>query len=142
MGDPISLQTMGNPGDNSTVIRIRHMRKEELSFAADCTMAEGWVSEDQATLEGFYQYDPQGCWLAEEEGYPIGICIATSYGSSGFIGELIVRPGARGRGVGAALLNHAVGGLKSNGVETVYLDGVIKAVELYERNGFRKFADR
>jgi hypothetical protein len=28
--------------------------------------------------------------------------------------------------------------LRDRGVETVYLDGVVKAVELYERNGFRK----
>jgi ribosomal protein S18 acetylase RimI-like enzyme len=128
----------GNQSELLPAIQIRHMRKEELTFAAECTMAEGWVSENLTTLEGFYLHDPQGCWLAEGEGHPIGICIATSYGTSGFIGELIVHPSARGRGVGAALLNHAVGELKSRGAESVYLDGVIQAVELYERNGFRK----
>jgi hypothetical protein len=64
--------------------------------------------------------------------------MATYYGSAGFIGELIVRPEARGRSVGAALLNHGVRILKGRGVGTVYLDGVVRAVPLYERNGFRK----
>ena len=114
------------------------MQKADLQFAAQCTSAEGWVSEDLTTLEGFFLNDPGGCLLAEADGQPIGICIATCYGSSGFIGELIVIPDVRGRGVGAALLNQAVRGLKERGVETVYLDGVLNAVPLYERNGFRK----
>jgi GNAT superfamily N-acetyltransferase len=119
-------------------LTIREMQKEDIAFAAECTAAEGWVRENQSTLEGFYLYDPSGCLLAVENGKPVGICIATCYGVSGFIGELIVRPEARGRSVGAALLIHGVNILKQRGVETVYLDGVLKAVELYQRNGFRK----
>jgi hypothetical protein len=68
----------------------------------------------------------------------VGICIATCYSHSGFIGELIVRPEARSRGVGAALLNQGVQSLKDRGGESVYLDGVVKAVGLYEHNGFVK----
>lgn len=117
---------------------IREMHQEELLFAAECTAAEGWISEDLFTLEGFFLFDPHGCFIAELDGQPAGICIATSYGKSGFIGELIVRSEARGKGVGAALLNHGVVRLQNLGVETVYLDGVVKAVGLYERNGFRK----
>ena len=117
---------------------IRSMQMADLAFAAGCTAAEGWASETLATFEGFYQHDPNGCFLAELAGRPVGICVATSYGHSGFIGELIVHPEARGCGIGAALLNHAVEYLRRQGAETVYLDGVVKAVPLYERNGFRK----
>ncbi len=119
-------------------LSIREMNETDLSFAADCTAAEGWVSENRISLEGFYLHDPKGCLIAEEAGRPVGICIATGYGKSGFIGELIVQPKARGRGVGANLLNHGVRMLQDRGIETVYLDGVVNAVELYERNGFRK----
>jgi len=126
------------PIDDPPSIIIRGMHKDDLRFAVQCTSAEGWMSEGETTLEGFFLNDPQGCLLAEESGQPVGICIATCYGTSGFIGELIVRPDARGRGVGAALLKHGVRGLKERGVETVYLEGVLKAVQLYERNGFNK----
>jgi GNAT superfamily N-acetyltransferase len=119
-------------------IVIREMRKEDLAFAAGCTDAEGWVSENYATLEGFFLNDPGGCLLAEENNRPVGICVATPYGRSGFIGELIVRLEERGQGVGASLLKQAVQKLMERGAETIYLDGVIKAVELYERNGFHK----
>ena len=117
---------------------IRPMQQRELAFAVELTTAEGWVSENHQTIEGFYTHDPNGCLLAEQAGKPLGICIATSYGSSGFIGELIVHPEARGIGIGAALLNHAVNYLHQCGTRTIYLDGVLKAVPLYERNGFRK----
>jgi ribosomal protein S18 acetylase RimI-like enzyme len=119
-------------------LTIRAMQKGDLAFASECTAAEGWVSENAITLEGFFLHDPGGCLLAEENGKPVGMVVSTDYGNCGFIGELIVTPAARGRGVGAALLNHAVGMLKHRGVETVYLDGVVKAVDLYERNGFHK----
>ncbi len=117
---------------------IHAMNTRDLSFAAECTAMEGWVSENQTTLEGFFSHDPAGCLVAELDGKRVGTGVATSYGHSGFIGELIVRPEARGQGVGAALLNHALAYLRQRGAHTIYLDGVVKAVDLYERNGFRK----
>jgi len=128
----------GKPTGKLPSLSIRGMRVKDIGFAARCTAGEGWGSENRATLEGFFLNDPEGCLLAEEAGQPAGICIATFYGTSGFIGELIVHPEKRGRGVGAALLNHAMLYLKARGAETIYLDGVVKAVQLYERNRFHK----
>jgi len=119
-------------------LTIRRMYATDLAFAAQCTAGEGWASETLASFEGFYQHDPEGCLLAERTGHPAGICIATPYGRSGFVGELIVRPEMRGQGIGAALLHHAVTHLRERGAATVYLDGVVKAVPLYQRYGFRK----
>jgi GNAT superfamily N-acetyltransferase len=117
---------------------IRCMQEEDLAFAAQCTANEGWQSEDFTSLMIFYNYDPHGCFIAEQNGQKVGICIATKYAKSGFIGELIVLPEARGRGIGVALLNHGVAYLQQGGANSIYLDGVVKAVNLYERNGFRK----
>jgi len=75
--------------------------------------------------------------IAELDQEPAGICIATPYGASAFIGELIVRPKARGMGIGAALLNHAMAYLQKSCARSVYLDGVPQAVPMYQRNGFR-----
>ncbi len=118
-------------------LAIRSMQAGDLDFAAACTAAEEWVSEDRTVLDGFLQHDPGGCLIAELEGEPVGLCIATPYGASAFIGELIVRPQARRLGIGAALLNHAVDYLQKNGARSVYLDGVPKAVPMYQRNGFK-----
>jgi ribosomal protein S18 acetylase RimI-like enzyme len=119
-------------------LRIRPMLAEELPLAARYTLAEGWLGEDLASFVAFYQHDPGGCFFAERAGQVTGMVISTCYGQAGFIGELIVDPAARNQGIGAQLLDHAVAYLYSRNATTVYLDGVLKAVPLYERHGFRK----
>jgi ribosomal protein S18 acetylase RimI-like enzyme len=119
-------------------ITVRAMQATDLDFAAQCTAAEGWASETPAEFEGFWRYDPGGCLIAEAGGVPIGITMAIRYGAAGFIGEVIVSADSRGRGVGRRLVDHAVGYLHGCGARSVYLDGVVKAVSLYERAGFRK----
>lgn len=121
-----------------TDLQIQAMQPDDLAFAAYCTEQEGWVSETYAVFEAFYQHDPQGCFIARLGGHPAGICVATPYTHSGFVGELIVSAEHRQRGIGQALLNHAVAYLQQGAARTVYLDGVVAAVPLYERKGFRK----
>ncbi|MBN1824795.1 MAG: GNAT family N-acetyltransferase [Candidatus Eisenbacteria bacterium] len=118
-------------------MRIRTMTEEDLDFAAARTTAEGWRNETREDFENFLAHDSEGCLIAEEEGGPIGIGVATAYRDSGFIGELIVLPERRGRGVGAKLLGAALEHLERRGVRSVLLDGVPGAVRLYERAGFR-----
>ena len=120
------------------MITIRPMTYADLDFAADCAAAEGWTSETRDEFEGFLAYDPNGCFIAETGGRRIGICVATGYGESGFIGELIVLKEERGHGVGCQLVEHSVRYLQGLGAQNVLLDGVPAAVSLYERVGFRK----
>ena len=117
---------------------IRPMRPGELAFAAECTAREGWAGETLETFKASHDREPEGCLLAEEAGRPLGICVATSYGGFGFIGELIVRPEARGRGIGPRVLRAAVEYLGTRGAGSIYLDGVVKAVPFYELSGFRR----
>jgi ribosomal protein S18 acetylase RimI-like enzyme len=116
---------------------IRTMRDSDLDFAAESAALENWPSETLGAFASFLGHDPAGCFVAERDGRPAGICVATAYTGSGFIGELIVRKDVRGQGIGPRLLEHAVNYLKSRGVEAVYLDGVERAVPFYESVGFR-----
>ncbi len=118
-------------------LTIRPMQPADLDFAAQCTAREGWASETRAEFAGFYAHDPAGCLLAEAEGQRIGICVATSYGVAGFVGELIVVPERRGQGVGRRLLEQAIAYLHGRGTQSIFLDGVTAAVPLYARLGFR-----
>jgi ribosomal protein S18 acetylase RimI-like enzyme len=119
-------------------MHIRPMLAPDLDFAAECTAREGWASETRQEFEGFLAYDPGGCFVAEVDGRRAGICVATPYGEFGFVGELIVVEAMRGHGIGRRLLERAVQYLHDCGAQTVYLDGVLAAVSLYERVGFRR----
>ncbi len=119
-------------------VDIRNMKRSDLGFASRCTSMEGWKSETRQVFEGFLAYDPGGCFVAEESGKRTGFCIAVSYGTSGFFGELIVLKQARGQGTGRILLDHSIRYLEEKGALSIYLDGVLRAVTLYERAGFRK----
>jgi ribosomal protein S18 acetylase RimI-like enzyme len=117
---------------------VRQMLLADLDFAASCTAAEGWRSETRPVFEGYLAYDPVGCLVAEMPGERVGICVATSYGPYGFVGELIVLKAWRGRGIGRSLLEQAVENLRSRGAASIFLDGVPAAIPLYERAGFRR----
>jgi GNAT superfamily N-acetyltransferase len=126
------------PTSPRTTATIRPMQPADLEFATACTLAEGWHSETRFEFEGYYQHAPGGCLLAEVGDQRVGICIATSYGWAGFIGELIVLKEWRGQGIGRALLQAAIAYLHRQGAHSIYLDGVASAVPFYERMGFRK----
>jgi len=119
-------------------MNIRLMQASDLDFAAECTAREGWASEARQEFEGFLAYDPGGCFVAEVDERHVGICIATAYGEFGFVGELIVVEAMRGRRIGRTLLEHAVEYLQTRGARTIFLDGVLGAISLYERVGFHR----
>ncbi len=116
---------------------IRGLARGDLDFAAESTALEGWVGETRDAFEAFLLHAPAGCFIAEHDGRPAGICVATPYGDAGFIGELIVWREARGRGIGPRLLDAAIGFLRASGAVSIYLDGVERAVPFYESAGFR-----
>jgi len=119
-------------------MRIREMIRSDVGFAYGCVSAEGWAGETPEVFETFLSHDPRGCWVAESEGRPVGICVATRYRATGFIGELIVIKEERGKGVGGSLFRCALDYLRACGVASICLDGDLDAVPIYERAGFRK----
>lgn len=117
---------------------IRTMRESDLAFAAESTALENWPSETREAFANVLAYDPAGCLVAEHDGRPVGIIVAVAYRNSGFIGELVVRRDARGRGIGPRLLERAIEYLKTRNAEAIYLDGVERAAPFYESIGFRR----
>jgi len=116
---------------------IRVMTDHDIPFAIGLTDGEHWgnVPADFARLLSF---EPQGCFIAEENRHPVGMICTTCQGASyAFISSLIVSPEARGRKLGEALMAYGLAYLKSRSVETIELDGVFPALSMYRRFGFR-----
>lgn len=119
-------------------MRIRTMKSSDLDFAAESARLEGWRSETREMFANLLAYQPDGCFIAEENGCRAGLCVGICYRRSGFIGELIVRKEYRGRNIGPLLFKHTVKFVEDQGIQSIFLDGVPKAVPFYESMGFKK----
>lgn len=117
---------------------IRPFTQNDIDFAYRCVLNEGWQSETKRTFQNFYDYNPNGCFIGEVDEKPIGICVATKYRQYGFIGELIVIKKERGKGYGKLLFKHSVDYLQKAGMQSIFLDGDLDAIHIYEKFGFRK----
>ncbi len=95
-------------------------------------------SETLEEFEGFFSHAPAGCLIAERDGRPVAIGVATPYWGAGFLGQIVVAPAVRGQGVGSLIVDALLSCLQSMGVRSVHLDATEAGEPQYERHGFRK----
>jgi GNAT superfamily N-acetyltransferase len=145
-------------------LRIRDARSADRGAIEAVTLAayEQYAALMPAHWEGYRQNilatlaaaKPDAQIVAEEEGrivgtvllYPAGSVMARPGGGSITLAEpevrlLAVAPAARGRGVGAALMNKCVSRARQSGAAALTLhttDIMQSAMRLYERLGFRR----
>jgi ribosomal protein S18 acetylase RimI-like enzyme len=113
---------------------VRNMTEADLALALELAAAEGW-NPGLHDAHCFYAADPQGFFLAELDGAPIGCVSAVRYGSGfGFLGLYIVKAEHRGQGFGLELWRAALDHL---GDRVIGLDGVVAQQENYRKSGFR-----
>lgn len=109
------------------------MSLEEFSVAIDWAAGEGWnPGLHDATC--FYAADPNGFFLAEQNGKPAGCLSAVAYDEHfGFAGFYIVKPELRGQGIGHQLIQKASAYM---GSRTIGNDAVVAQQEAYKKYGF------
>lgn len=114
---------------------IRGLRPSDIAFAFEQTRREGWESSPE--VFGLHlDHDPKGCFIAEEAGQRVGLVTTTAFLRTGWIGNLIVLPEARGTGLGSRLMEHAIGHLASRGLATLRLEADPLGVNIYRRLEF------
>ena len=108
----------------------------DIPFAVSLTDIEGWgfYPEDFRTRLQLY---PSSSFVARLGKTPVGIISSVHYDKFAFLGNLIVLNRHRGHGIGASLMRHAISHVCVMGATTIELDGVLEAVSLYRRLGFR-----
>jgi N-acetylglutamate synthase-like GNAT family acetyltransferase len=122
------------------MFRVEKMRKEHYAFAVELSNTMNW----NMTLEDFTfnaKLEPGGCFILRHGSELIGVATCISYGRIGWFGNLIVKEAHRRKGAGTLLVKHAVGYLKSLGVEAIGLYAYRQLIGFYESFGFKRNAD-
>lgn len=118
------------------MVDFRVMGPDDLGYFMQLMDMVGWgmTPDDYSRM---LEFSPDGLFIASIDGVDLGIVSTVNYGKIAWIGNLVVLPESRGKGIGAALMNHSMRYLFDAGVESIRLDGVQLAVPLYRRLGFK-----
>src|ERR1700722_9787614 len=109
---------------------VRKMVREDLNKVYEWSISEGW-NIGKHDHDVFFATDPEGFFVGELDGRPIGSISGVAYNEEfGFIGLYIVQKEFRGKGYGLAIFNEA---MKYLGSRCIGLDGVIEQQDNYKR---------
>ena len=129
-----------NPSDQITVRAmetpdpaIRLLTMADLDEALGLSAAAGW-NQRIADWRMLLQLAPEGAFAAVAGGRIVGTAIGIDYGTFGWIAMMLVDPALRGRGIGARLLEAAMGAVPP-GIP-IRLDATPLGRPLYRRYGF------
>jgi hypothetical protein len=122
------------------MFHVEKMKVDDFPFAVQLANTMNW----NMTLQDFefmVKLEPQGCFVLSHGQERLGIATSISFGKAGWFGNLVVKADARREGAGNFLTRHAIGYLKSKGVETIGLYAYPHLVKFYEHFGFESDID-
>lgn len=125
----IIIMNLDSSFKESVIIRTMHPDETELAFhgATD----EGW-NPGIYDIDCHYAVDPEGWFIAEYEGSPIGMIMFSNYDDKfSFGGFLVVMPKFRNHGIGELLISKAL--LHAND-RICGIDGVFEMQNTYSKN--------
>lgn len=114
---------------------IRTMTGSDLQLGMKLKRQAGW-NQTEADWRRFLELSPQGCFVAEVDGQPVGTAGTFVFGKVAWIAMVLVDPAARGKGVGTSLMRHALDHLDALGVTSIRLDATHLGKPIYEKLGF------
>ncbi|MBI3466632.1 MAG: GNAT family N-acetyltransferase [Planctomycetes bacterium] len=119
----------------SRAIRTRTLTVDDLSTLLRLKEQAGW-NQLPADLERYLFLEPEGCFLAEWDGAPVGTACGFLFGPVAWVAMVLVEESYRGRGIGRALMERVLEFVEQRGATTVRLDATPLGQPLYERLDF------
>lgn len=114
------------------------MRPDDVPHALKLSTQANW-NQMEADWQRYIALEPDGCFVAEVDGNVCGTVTSIDYERRfAWIGMLLVDPNYRGRGMGTALVRHAIAYLKSIGTRTIKLDATPAGKPIYDKLGFEE----
>jgi len=127
---------LNNPDLQPRTLRLRKLTAADLPFADTVRELAGW-NQTLDDWQRFLAAEPEGCFLAEWNGWPAGTATTTIYSADlAWIGMVLVHPDYRRRGIGRALLQHCIDYLRSRGIRCIKLDATPAGKLVYDGLGF------
>jgi len=115
---------------------LRAMCEADIPHVETIRHLVGW-NQTGADWRRLLALAPDGCFVAEVAGVPVGTATTTRYAAGlAWIGMLLVHPDHRRRGIGGGLLQHVIGYLQEAGVGCIALDATPAGQPLYAGAGF------
>jgi GNAT superfamily N-acetyltransferase len=111
------------------------MTAADVPFGMHLTHQAGWAQRED-DWRRLLALEPDGCFLAEEAGRPAGTTATCVFDRVAWVALVLVEESCRGRGVGRALVQRALGYLEDRGARTIRLDATPLGRPLYEKLGF------
>jgi GNAT superfamily N-acetyltransferase len=117
------------------MLDIRPFADADVPLGMRLKQRAGWNQ-----LEGDWRrmvaMQPDGCFVAEHDGTAAGTVMTYTFGDVAWVAMMLVEESLRGRGIGRALMEHALAFLDGQHVRTVRLDATPMGQPLYEKLGF------
>jgi GNAT superfamily N-acetyltransferase len=121
---------------SQTQLHIRQMTLDDIDLAMTLKDQVGW-NQTRDDIRRLVEYEPEGCFIAEFEGVPVGTVSTTSYGTKvAWIGMMLVLPEYRRRGIARRLMQTSIDYLRERNVTCIKLDATPLGQPLYEQLGF------
>lgn len=117
-------------------LHLRAADADDLPRIAEMRHAAGWPVQDWALRAVLAAPHTQCLVGVDRAGHVLGVGSGISYGSFGFVGNMIVDPSLRRRGVGAAILLAVMDFLAQQGCSRLELFATDEGRPLYARYGF------
>jgi GNAT superfamily N-acetyltransferase len=111
------------------------MTEADLPLGMRLKASNGW-NQTEADWRRYLDLQPDGCFLATFDDKPVGTLTTCIFGSVGWIAMVLVDSEYRGRGIGTALMRHALEFLEQQDVSSARLDATPLGQPIYEKLGF------
>src|SRR4051812_37831517 len=116
------------------MITLRPMTGADLPLLLRLRAQARW-NQTEADLRRFLDLSDDGGFVSQFAGEPVGTVCTFVFGSTAWIAMVLVDEAMRGRGIGAALMRHALAHLNRIGVERIRLDATPLGRPVYEKLG-------
>lgn len=116
-------------------MQIDLFRHDDVSVFLALAADERWIC-GRWEFDFLLRHFPRGCLAVRMDDSPVAFITSIKYGTSGWIGNLVVRKDLRGKGFGSTLMRKALTALLDAGARTVWLTASESGKSIYERLGF------